>query len=364
MKALILAGGKGTRLKPLTNTTPKQLLPVANRPIIYYVMNQIREAGIADIGIIVSPETESSIREVVGDGSRWDARINYILQAVPLGLAHAVETGQDFLQDSSFLMFLGDNLIEGSIKEFVRQFQNSEPDALILVKDVPNPHLFGIAELNERDEVINIVEKPKNPKTNLAVIGVYVFSPKIHEAIAQIKPSWRGELEITDAIQKLLDMGMKVKTRLLKGWWLDTGNKDDLLEANRVVLNSLLKHEIIRGNIDAGSQISGKVEIMDMDGVEIENSVIQGPVSIAGNCVIKNSRIGPFVSMASGTVVSESYIKDSIVMEDCRIHRIACKNSLIGKKVVIRAAEEVSGIIELSLGDEASIEIADGGENG
>jgi len=355
MKALVLAGGKGTRLRPLTNTAPKQLLPVANRPIIFYVMDRIREAGIDDIGIIISPETGASIREMVGDGSRWDAKIEYIVQVEPLGLAHAVKTGHDFLGSNSFLMFLGDNLIRDSVGGFVRRFQDSELDALILVKDVPDPRLFGVAELNSQGEVVRVVEKPPEPKTNLALVGVYLFSPKVHDAIAQIEPSWRGELEITDAIQKLLDMRTKVRTHLLRGWWLDTGKKDDLLQANRVVLKDVLRHDI-KGVVDSRSRIKGKVEIEQ--GTRVENSTIRGPVSIAGGCLIKNSRVGQFTSIGEGTVIQDSSLGNSVVLGHSYICQIeGLRDSLIGKRVEVRRSVAGSAGVKLFVGDDANLEL-------
>ncbi len=355
MKALILAGGKGTRLKPLTNTMAKQLLPVANKPILFYVLDQIKEAGITDIGIIISPETGQYIKEAVGDGARWSAQVTYILQPEPLGLAHAVKTAHDFLGNSSFLMFLGDNLVQGGITQFVEQFNTSSPDALILLKAVKETHLFGIAELDEAGKVCHIEEKPKHPRSNLAVIGVYIFSPAVHEAIAHIKPSWRGELEITDTIQRLIDAGKNVQSYTLDGWWLDTGKKDDLLEANRVVLDDFLKRDV-KGEIDATSQIVGRVEIRP--GTKIENSTVRGPVSIAEKCQIKNSFIGPFTSIGAGTAIESSSIEHSVVLEDCHVFNIErLADSIIGKGTEVIKQEQGFKALKLFLGDDARIEL-------
>lgn len=355
MKALILCGGKGVRLKPLTTTMPKQLLPVANKPILSYVLDQIAEAGITDVGIVISQETDDPIREAAGDGSRWGAQITYILQPEPLGLAHAVKIAKDFLGDSPFLMFLGDNLIEGGIKHFVQQFNEDASDALILLKEVPDPRLFGVAELGENGQVVNIVEKPEEPKSNLVVVGVYLFSPEIHRAIAQIKPSWRGELEITHAIQKLIDMGKTVRSHTLDGWWLDTGKKDDLLEANRVVLDDLLKRDI-RGEVDVNSQIAGRVEIRD--GAKIESSVVRGPVSIAEGCHISNSFIGPFTSIGAGTVIENSSMEHSVILEDCHVTKIErLADSLIGKGCRVSKQEGHLRPKRLFIGDDADVEL-------
>jgi glucose-1-phosphate thymidylyltransferase len=355
MKALVLAGGKGARLKPLTTTVAKQLLPVANKPILFYVLEQIKKAGITDIGIIISPETGNSIKEAVGDGSKWKAQITYILQSEPLGLAHAVKTGQEFLGDAPFLMFLGDNLIQGGIVQFVKQFQQNSPDALILLKEVKETHLFGIAELDKRRQVVYIEEKPKHPRSNLAVVGIYIFSPAIHEAVAQIKPSWRGELEITDTIQRLIDHGRRVESHILEGWWLDTGKKDDLLEANRVVLDEFLKRDI-KGKVDSESRIVGRVEIRE--GVEVEKSTVRGPVSIAEGCQIRNSFIGPFTSIGAGTIIEDSSVEHSVILEQGRIYRIErLEDSLIGKRAELRKADEICKAIRLFVGDDVKLEL-------
>jgi glucose-1-phosphate thymidylyltransferase len=355
MKALILCGGKGSRLRPLTYTTAKPLLPVANKPILFHVLEQIRQANITDIGIIISPETGNRIREAVGDGSKWDAHITCIVQPEPLGLAHAVKTGQDFLGNSSFLMFLGDNLIEEGVKEFVDRFNTYAPDALILLKEVSNPHQFGVAELNKKGEVVDLVEKPKEPKSKLAVAGAYLFTSEIHKAIAEIKPSWRGELEITDAIQKLLKMGKQVSSHILQGWWLDTGTKDDLLKANQVMLDKL-PEQSIEGNVNSTSQITGRVEIQS--GAQVLDSTIRGPVSIAEDCRIQGSFIGPFTSISAGTVIENSSVEYSVLLENCRIGNIqGITNSIIGKNTEVLKREDNAKALSLFIGDNTIIEL-------
>jgi len=353
MKALILAGGKGTRLKPLTNTKIKQLMPVANKPILFYVLDKIREAGITDIGIVISPETGDPIKEVVQDGSRWNVQITYIIQPEPLGLAHAVKIANDFLGKSPFLVFLSDNLIQGSIVDFVQEFHNHSSDAVVFLKEVADPRLFGVAELNEKGKIIRLVEKPKEPKSNLALVGVYLFSPAVHEAIAQIKPSWRGELEITDAIQVLLETGKSVHAHILQGWWFDIGKTDDLLEANRVVLDEFIQRHI-EGIVDGQSQVLGRVEIGE--GTLVERSTIRGPVIIGRNILIRDSFIGPFTTIGDGTTLEHTTVKHSVILEDCKLKNINnIEGSLLGEKVKIFQYGNKQKALCLCLGADSNV---------
>jgi glucose-1-phosphate thymidylyltransferase len=355
MKALVLSGGKGTGLKPITNTGAKQLLPVANKPILFCALDQIVRAGIKDIGIIISPTTGELVRQAVGDGSRWGVQINYILQLEPAGLAHAVKIARDFLADSPFLMFLGDNLIEGGINQFVNEFSSSECTTLVLLKEVEDARRFGVAELDSTNKVIRVVEKPKEPKSNMALVGIYLFTPHIHEAIDNIKPSWRGELEITDAIQWQLEHDRNVRSHILTGWWLDTGKKDNLLEANRVVLDGLSCRSI-KGQVDMSSQVVGRVEIMDT--ATIINSTIRGPVSIAEGARVLNSFIGPFTSIGTGTVVEDSSIEHSVVLRNCHITGIGRMiDSIIGNNTNVTKQHNGFNTLKLFMGDDSQIEV-------
>ena len=356
MKALILAAGKGNRLKPLTHTQAKHLLPVANKPILFYILEQIRQTGIDDIGIVISPDTGPQLQQAVGNGSCWGAKVSYILQPQPLGLAHAVKVSRDYLGDSPFLMFLGDNLIQGGVTTFVEQFNRSRPDALVLLKKMPNPQAFGVAQLDNNNCIVGIEEKPKQPKSDLVVVGIYLFSPAIHRAIEQIKPSARGELEITDSIHKLIDSGGQVLSQVLEGWWLDTGSRDDLLEANRIMLEEFASRRIL-GRLDSRSSALGHVEIGE--GTVVENSEIRGPATIAGNCVIRNSFIGPFTSIGANTIIEDSSVERCVILGDCRICLFQpLANSVIGQGAKLsRAAAMNTRGIRLFVGDDASLDL-------
>lgn len=313
----------------------------------------LKELGIEDAGIIVSPEWGGSVEAAVGDGCKWDTLVTYIVQPEPSGLAHAVKIASKFLGNSPFLMVLGDNVYSFDIKDFVSQFQKHNLDALILLKHVRNPSDFGIAELDKDANLIRIEEKPQQTRSNLAVAGTYLFSPAVHEAINAIKPSWRGELEITDAIQQLIEMGKKVQGYILSGWWLDTGTANDILVANQKVLNEFVELNI-QGQLDTDSKIIGKVEVGK--GAVIKASRIRGPVSIAESCFIENSRIGPFVSIGFSTKVMHSSVENTIIMENCDIRNIPLlANSIVGKRVVITRNQEASNKLTLSVGDDTTI---------
>ena len=353
MKALILSGGRGTRLRPVTYSTAKQLVPVANKPILHYVIENIIKAGITDIGIIISPETGDEIKESVLKAN-FPANFSFIVQDYPGGLAHAVKVARNYLKDEPFVMYLGDNLIGSDINDFVKEFEKEKPDAIILLKEVEDPRMFGVAVINEKGEIVKLVEKPKEPPSNLALVGVYLFSPSIHTAIDRIKPSWRGELEITDAIQELVNMGKKVKAHILKSWWLDTGKKDDLLNANRVVLDEWVQEDI-KGVVES-SKVIGRVKIEE--GAFIKDSIIRGPVVIGKGAKILNSFIGPYTSIGNECVVENSSIEYSVVMEKSEIKDIErIDESLIGRNAKVTKGSSVNKALKLNIGDDAQVEI-------
>jgi len=354
MRGLILSGGKGTRLYPITYTSAKQLVPVANKPVLFRVIEAIAEAGIDHIGIVVG-DTAKEINAAVGDGSRWGVHIEYIPQEAPLGLAHAVRISQDFLGNERFVMFLGDNVIQGGISSLIAQFENSDYNCQIVLKKVENPEQYGVAELNPDGSIRRLVEKPREPKSDLALVGIYMFDPSVFEAVNAISPSWRGELEITDAIQYLVDGQHLVHAYVHEGWWIDTGAPGDMLEANSMVLQELEAR--VDGWVDRDSRLKGLVVIEK--GAEIINSVIRGPAIIGENSRIVNSYVGPFTSIFHGVVVENSEIEHSIVLENCRIDSISerIEDSLIGRNVVITHSPLKPKAHKFTLGDNSKVGI-------
>jgi len=350
----VLSGGKGTRLRPLTFTTAKQLIPVGNKPILGYVLDHIAEAGIRDVGVIIASETGEDVKSYVKDGSAWGFNsVTYIVQE-PLGLAHAVKTARDFLGDDSFIMYLGDNLLGEGVTKLLKKFEEDSLDALILLKEVEDPRAFGVAVLDEKGNVVKLIEKPPEPPSNLALVGVYVFSPKVHNAIDRIKSSWRGELEITDAIQEMINLGYNVKAEVLNSWWLDTGKKDDILSANAVVLDEFLKTEI-HGDIDKNSRVTGRVKIGKE--TKIINSKIRGPCAIGENCVIENSFVGPYTSIGNNSRISNSAIEYCVILNNVVVENIdRLEESLIGRNARV-SKNQGHRAIRLNIGDHSTVEI-------
>ena len=353
MKGLILSGGKGTRLRPLTYTSAKQLVPVANKPVLFYGIESLAAAGIRDIGIVVG-DTQAEIRAAVGDGSRWGVRVTYIEQDAPRGLAHAVLISEPFIGRDSFVMYLGDNLLNKGIERFVDEFNRERPAAQILLARVPDPQMFGVAELSA-GRVVRLIEKPAEPKSDLALVGVYMFSPAVFDAVKSISPSGRNELEITDAIQTLIDRGLEVRPHIVDGWWKDTGKLEDMLEANRLILDTIERR--IEGTVDRESRVEGKV-IVEPDAV-VERSVIRGPVIVGARARIVNAFIGPFTSIMNDAEVRDSEIEHSIVLEGSSISNLAnrVEDSLIGKNVRIYRLPVKPSAYRFMLGDNSEVGI-------
>ncbi len=353
MKALILSGGSGTRLRPITHTSAKQLLPVANKPILFYAIEAVREAGITDIGIIVG-ETKRDIIEAVGDGSHWGVTVTYIEQDAPRGLAHAVKIARDFTNDEPFVVFLGDNLIKAGIAPLVKAFKTERPNAQLLLSSVKDPQRFGVVELSE-GKVIRLVEKPDKPASNLALVGVYMFDASVFDAIDTIKPSGRNELEITDAIQAMVDAGKKVTSHVIDGWWKDTGKREDILEANQIMLDILKPR--VDGSVDEKSTLNGTVIVEK--GAIISNSIIHGPAIIGENAKITNAVIGPYASISFDTMIENAHVENSIIMEGGSIigPKSRIVDSLIGKNVEIRTVDHRPDAYSLMVGDNSQIDI-------
>ncbi len=353
MKGLILSGGKGTRLRPLTFTRAKQLVPVANKPVLFYGIESLKCAGINEIGIVVG-ETKNEIMDAVGDGSKWRVNISYIEQESPLGLAHAVKISEDFIKKDNFVMYLGDNILKDSLDSLVNKFNQSRPNSMILLTEVPNPQMFGVAEL-DKGRVVKLVEKPKNPSTNLALVGVYMFDSNIFEAVKSINPSWRNELEITDAIQYLIDKGFRVESHTVQDWWKDTGKIDDILDANRLILESI--STCILGRVDKKSNLKGRIVLEK--GAVVKDSEIRGPAIIGSNTLIHDSYIGPFTSIQNDCRIVGTEIEHSIVLEKSEITDIGSRidRSLIGKKVKLYKCPAKPSVFRFTVGDQSEIEI-------
>ncbi|HDP70191.1 MAG TPA: glucose-1-phosphate thymidylyltransferase [Actinobacteria bacterium] len=353
MKGLILSGGTGTRLRPITYTSAKQLVPVANKPILFYAIETIQDAGITDIGIVIG-DTGEEVKAAVGDGDRWGVKVTYIEQESPLGLAHAVKIAHDFIEDDDFVMYLGDNLVKEGINGLVKEFKQTNCNCQILLSHVKDPQRFGVAELSN-GKVIGLVEKPKEPKSDLALVGVYMFDKSIFEAVNAIKPSRRNELEITDAIQYLIDKRYVVHPHIIDGWWKDTGKLEDLLEANRIMLE--LIDERIDGNVDDKTQVLGKVIVEK--GAVIKESIIRGPAIIGYNSEIVNSYVGPFTSIHDNVKIKESEVEHSIILADCLINDIGSRieDTLLGRNVKVHKSDTKPKAYRLMVGDNSEIEV-------
>jgi len=359
LKGLILSGGKGTRLRPITHTSAKQLVPVANKPVLFYGIEAMAEAGIEEVGIIIAPETGQEIRDAAGDGSRFGIRITYIVQDEPLGLAHAVLTAEAFLAGSPFVMYLGDNLLQGGIADLVAAFREHEPDALILLTQVPDPENYGVAELGpagagEIGPIVRLVEKPSEPLSDLALVGVYMFTATVHDAARAIQPSSRGELEITDAIQHLVDGGLRVEPHIVRGWWKDTGRLEDMLEANRLILDNIA--ERIEGEL-IDSQVDGRVVIEP--GARLERTVVRGPAVIGEGAQLTDCYIGPYTAIGEHCTISGAEVEHSILLAGCTVRDLdgRLESSLLGRNVTVNRGTRQPRAYRLMVGDNSNISI-------
>jgi glucose-1-phosphate thymidylyltransferase len=354
LKGLILSGGAGTRLRPITHTSAKQLVPVANKPVLFYGIEALVDAGVTEIGIIIAPETGDEIREAAGDGSRFGADITYIVQDKPAGLAHAVLTAEDFIGTSPFVMYLGDNLLRDGLRGLVSTFLEAEPEALILLTPVDDPQSYGVAEL-DGEHIVRLVEKPKDPPSNLALVGVYLFSPSIFEAARGLEPSWRGEYEITEAIQSLIDRNLTVRSEVVRGWWKDTGQLADMLEANRLVLEELVGR--VEGEVDEESRVEGRVVLEP--GASLTRSVVRGPAVIGAGARIEDAYIGPYTSIGEDVVISRCEVEHSIVLSGSVVQDLGTRMeaSLLGRNVKLTRSDGPPRTLRMLAGDNCEIEI-------
>jgi glucose-1-phosphate thymidylyltransferase len=353
LKGLILSGGKGTRLRPITHTSAKQLVPVANKPVLFYGIEAMAQAGIAEVGIIIAPETGAEIQAAAGDGSRFGVKLTYIVQDEPLGLAHAVLTAEPFLGDSPFVMYLGDNLLQGGIEDLVSAFREHGPDALILLTPVPDPEQYGVAELSE-GAVVRLVEKPSKPKTDLALVGVYMFTSVVHAAARAIEPSDRGELEITDAIQHLVDQGLRVEPHVVRGWWKDTGRLEDMLAANRLVLDTIQSR--VEGEL-IDSQVDGRVVIEP--GARLERCTVRGPAIIGAGAHLSDCYIGPYTAIGERCSIENAEVEHSILLEGSVVHDLAgrMESSLLGRNVRVGRDQRQPRAYRFLVGDNSEVGI-------
>ncbi|MDX6590021.1 MAG: glucose-phosphate thymidylyltransferase [Solirubrobacterales bacterium] len=354
LKGLILSGGAGTRLRPITHTSAKQLVPVANKPVLFYGIEALVDAGVKEIGIIIAPETGDEIRAAAGDGSAFGATITYIVQDEPAGLAHAVLTAEEFIGEAPFVMYLGDNLLRDGLRGLVSTFLEHSPDALILLTPVDDPQSYGVAEL-DGERIVRLIEKPKDPPSNLALVGVYLFMPAIFDAARALEPSWRGELEITEAIQGLIDDGHRVRSEVVRGWWKDTGQLADMLEANRLVLEELETR--LEGEIDEGSRVEGRVVLEQ--GASLVRSVVRGPAVIGAGARIEDAYIGPYTSIGEDVHVRRSEVEHSIVLSGSVVEDLGTRMeaSLLGREVKLTRSNGMPKTLRLLVGDKCEIEI-------
>jgi glucose-1-phosphate thymidylyltransferase len=353
LKGLVLSGGRGTRLRPITHTSAKQLVPVANKPVLFYGLEAMAEAGIREVGVIIAPDTGDAIRAAAGDGSRFGLRLTYIEQEEPRGLAHAVLTAESYLGSSSFVMYLGDNLLKDGITALVEDFKRSKPDALILLTHVPEPELYGVVEL-DGDRVKRLVEKPKDPPSDLALVGVYMFTPAIFDAARSIEPSWRDELEITDAIQALIDRGLRVEPHIVRGWWKDTGRLEDILEANRLILEDLeprIEGELIE------TQVEGRVVVEP--GARLVRTIVRGPAIIGAGARISDAYVGPYSAIDEGVTIERAEVEHSIVLGGSTISDLAgrMEASLIGRNVSLRRNHALPKAYRFMIGDNSEVQL-------
>src|SRR6187399_2813465 len=354
LKGLILSGGKGTRLRPITYTSAKQLVPVANKPVLFYGIESMAAAGIRQVGIIIAPETGEEIRAAAGDGSRFGVEITYVVQDEPAGLAHAVLTAEPFLGTTPFVMYLGDNLLQGGIEDLVANFRRNQPEALILLTKVPDPQNFGVAELDVNGGVTRLVEKPAEPASDLALVGVYMFTPRIHEAAKAIQPSLRGELEITDAIQWLVDSSFAVESHVVRGWWKDTGRLDDMLEANRLILETVERR--VEGEL-VDSQVDGRVVVEP--GARLERATVRGPAVIGSGALLRDAYVGPYTAVGAGCIIEAAEVEHSILLEASSVRGLEgqMESSLLGKNVAISRDDRQPRAYRFMVGDNSEIGI-------